>query len=201
MAFQAVPNAAKAVVRFGYGLQVWTNSLWFTQSAFTTEDLEALAAAVDAGWGAGLLDVMSDQCNYLGTQVYDMRTVDGEIALDSDSAAAGHIHTGDALPLSACEVLTLYTLNRGRSGRGRLYISGMAESQWAAGVFDVPSETNIEAAYVATLSAAYSAGWASVIVSRQLNGVPRTTPLTQAVTSWDVRNRVPGSQRRRVQRP
>lgn len=200
MAFVAVPNAAKCVVRFSAPQGFWTNTFWFSRADYDDSHLDGLAALVGASWGVQIAAAISSQHAYVETVAYDMRTADGHIIQDSVGAAAGGDGATGPIPVSAAMVLTLYTANRGRSGRGRVYVTGFTESKWTTTGYEAASISAVEAAMTTMNLDAIAETWQPCVCSRQLNGVVRTTPLMQPITTFEVRSGREGNQRRRVHR-
>jgi hypothetical protein len=197
MAFVAVPNACKVVTRFDGQDYTWTNTLWFTKYLFDHDDQAELTALCDTGFGLALTPSMNSQCGYTLTQSYDMRTAYGDVIVVNTSAALGTASGGDMLAPSTCLVCTLRTGERGRAGRGRLYLAGFGEGLWTVGRWSTDLITAVEAVLEGLKLGALALGWTHVLVSRQLNGEVRTPPATIPVTDYDFRSTRPGSQRRR----
>jgi len=200
MAFIAVPNAAKAVVRFSAPQGFWTNTFWFQREDFSAANLETLSVVVGASWGAQIKAAIASQHSYVETVCYDMRAADGPIAQDSDGAGTGGDTATGAIPISAAMVLTLYTGNRGRSGRGRVYVTGFTESKWTTTGYEAASISAVEAACTTMRLDALAEGWTLCVCSRQINGAVRAIPFMQPVSTFEVRSGREGTQRRRVHR-
>jgi hypothetical protein len=200
MAFKPAPDCVKAVIGYHMGTMYWTNSLWFRRAAFTNTDMTELADAIDAKVNTDLCPKMSDQCTYDGVKVYDMRTIDGLVVLNDDNASAGD-NTGDPEPIDTALVLTLRTLYRGRSARGRLYFTGFLKNDLDDGLWKETLVTAVEGFYGAVHADALQLGWAPVIVSFQEDKVKLEEGFSRIITAWEVRSRIPGNQRRRLDRP
>lgn len=199
MAFIPVPDAAMAVQKFSHDGQSWSNTLWFTKAGFVTADMDALAAAVGTTVISYLKPFISLNATYDGVTVYDMRTATGEKVEYNNGSGAG-LDTDAIIPTNVALVLTLYSNNRGRSGRGRVYLSGFDETAIDDGRFLAQWGANV-ATWAAELETAVEAeGWTWVVVSRYTAGAPRASGLAQAVTSTAVRSLIPGTQRRRLDR-
>jgi hypothetical protein len=201
MAFEAVSNGAKAVVVMSQSPRLFTNTLWFTKTLFTLEDQETLASVVDSYFGLPMLAYISDQAGYVKSQVYDMRFADGPVVSNDTNAGVGAVSAGGSMPISSSICLTLRTANRGRSGRGRIYLAGFAESQWTNNEFSSGLEASLETLWSNFQVACGVVGWTPCVVSRYLNGAHRTTALAQPITSGEVRSLKEAHQRRRTARP
>jgi hypothetical protein len=199
MAFIATQHAAMARIEFGLGTQFFSVNPWFTKDTFSTTDQEALADLVDAATTSVLKPRMSSEISYYRVTVYDMRTETGAIVVNNDGNGACAISNPPAYINSAC-VLTLYTANRGRSGRGRLYFGGFSVGDTENGHWKAQIRTDCEGFYDTLNTAALAAGWTPVVVSRYTAGGPRPSGLAQPVTEWSVRSLLMGTQRRRIDR-
>lgn len=200
MAFIMVPDGALGVVTWQVGTESFSNTLGFVMPSFTLTDQEALASTLDASWGDAIRAYQSTDCFYVGTTVYDMRSSSAPIVLDNTHAAAG-LTGGEALPVGLSLVLTHYTAKRGRTGRGRTYLSGFTEGQLEDGEWATLLATNVETTFATLKSQLQAVGWTPVVISRQENGVPRSVAVTTPIIQSAVRNNRPGYQRRRTDRP
>ena len=89
---------------------------------------------------------------------------------------------------------------RGRAYRGRIYVGGLAETLVANGVVaEVPANAAVSF-FQDIRNNALAAGWLMGVRSGQLNGVKRPAAVVTPVIAIQFRNRIVGSQRRRVRR-
>lgn len=200
MAFVPVPDTCLAVLRFTKGVESFSNTLWYTMSGFTDVDMLALAAGlngvVDTDWKPD----HSTDVFFTGVTVYDMTSPTGSIVTDNSDAGAG-ASAEEPLPLSLAIVVTLYTAARGRTGRGRMYIGGTTEFHMTDGVYTAQYQSAINA-YVALLGTVPSSlGWTWSVVSRMENGAPREFGVSRPIINTEIRSAIPGTQRRRLDRP
>ena len=116
-----------------------------------------------------------------------------------DTLAAG----GELLPPQSAMVVTLRTALAGRSYRGRFFLSGMGVLRQVGGTWTSAHVTGLSGV-MASFFARYRetggvyAHWGLVVISEQLNGVPRVTPVGTEVTSYTVRPTVYSQRRREV---
>ncbi len=200
MAFQPVENAAQVIIECGDTNQQWTNTLWFEKVGFGEVDMDALVAMVVLWastwypkWMQNLWEVQTVQC-------YDMRTVTGLVRGASLSSSPG-LRVGDKAPISIAGVVSFYADGRGRSARGRNYLTGFVEA-------DTGSERITSAGVLADLANAYSAlpalataeGWTWVIAQKWQAGAQLPIGVTRPVIRSEVRNDTFGHQTRRVPR-
>lgn len=200
MAFIAVPDGCRAVIRNALGSEEWSIRLHFTKSSFVKADMEDLADRLDTQWAGVWKARMDTNANYIGVTCYDVRTSTGEVVQNTDNAGAGGA-AGDSLPLNVACVVTLRTASRGRSARGRVYMSGFLETDVTDGVFTAAAQTAAYNQINNIKTNAALGGWTLVIASFQLDGVVQDPANTYPVTSMEVRNGVAATQRRRVDRP
>lgn len=199
MAFVPVPHGARAVLNFALGSQAFSNVLHFTKPGFDTDDMDQLADLLDAKILSDFIPILSNDCTYVNVTVYDVRTIDGQVVTNSDNAGNG-TDANDVLPLNAALCVTLRTNDRGRSARGRMYLSGLSKINTYNGAFLASVISAAEDYVTAIRTNAAAAGWTLVIASFQEDGVLLEIANTRAVTSHLVRSGEATSQRRRVDR-
>lgn len=200
MTFIPTPNGARVVINWAKGSEQFGYVWYATRAGFDSSNLAALANAVDAVHTATVKGYFSANVSYVNTTAYDARTVDGEIVVDNSSAGAGTVGT-EAMPLNTAVCVTIYTDARGRSARGRKYISGFAENAVTQGEFTQTAITNAAAYCNAIIQAMLGVGWSPVIRSTQENKQVVDPANTRAIASILVRNAKVATQRRRVDRP
>lgn len=201
MPFIPSPHAALANMVFFDGVdRAWVNGFWFTKTDYTVEDMGNLGQALEDAFTAS--DYKTDMPDEMGlsvTNVYDMRTDGGGwVQVIGGVNGAGQ---GNALSLGLACVVTLRTAKRGRSYRGRVYLSGWTEEGISLGVFSGGVTTKAKAFVDAIISGAAAEGWTLCIRSTRHNGVELETAVLTPVTSTIVRSSKPGTMRRRIDRP
>lgn len=201
MAFIPTPNGALAVIRFAHGGFAVSNNYWFVKAGFDQTAQENLAGVLDALHTAELwAGAYNTDYAYVQTDVYDMRTLTGQKVTVATNARAGTV-AGEILPVNLAIVVTLRTAARGRSGRGRVYLTGFGETAIADGLWG-QANADFCKDYVDDIAdAATGQGWTMVIRSTQENGVVLEEANTRPVTTTVVRSLIPGTQRRRLDRP
>lgn len=201
MAFIPVQDTVQAVLEYGNGTLEWTNTLWFRKPGFTEVEQQQLADELGlwavnnlipnywTGWGGQLLTV------------YDMSSPTAPKKFSTQFNLNGSV-AGSEAPLSIALVVTFYTAARGRSGRGRNYVTGFVEADTSANaVINAVRVTNIQQAYTTLRTSMLALGWEWVVVQRYELGAPLPAGVPRPVTSEIVRSAAFGSQRRRVPRP
>jgi hypothetical protein len=163
-------------------------------------DQEYLAIGAKDVWLDELASQISNTIRLNAVRVTDLTQQDGPVVTKSFTNLAGG-KTEQPLPISDALVVTLRTPARGRSARGRMYISGWTEDQWDGSLFST-NVANTALNYCNELDnmlRTYGFSW--VIASFRSNGRWREEAYPYYVSSFEVRSRKPGSQRRRDARP
>lgn len=199
MTFIPTPHGARIVMNWTKGTETFSYVFYATKAGFDLTAQQQLADAVDgvvnATWRANL----GAQITYLNTTVYDARESDGAITVSNAHTGAGTAAT-ETLPLNLCVCVTLRTAGRGRSSRGRKYISGLTEGAVENGVWKGTATAAVLVFVDNVHIAIGDAGWQHVIRSIQQDGQPVNPAATRAVTTLSVRNAQVATQRRRVDR-
>lgn len=200
MGFVPTTDGARIVINWVKGTETFSYVFYATKAGYDLTALQALAAGVDAVHNATVKSYFGNQVTYNNTTCYDARTLDGPMVANVDHTGAG-TNAQETLPLNLCVCVTMRTAGRGRSSRGRKYITGFTEGNIQQGVWQGSCTANA-LLYVTNIhNAIATAGWSHVIRSIQENGVELTTANVRAVTSMTVRSAMVATQRRRVDRP
>lgn len=201
MPFIPVPHTAMAVVEWGSETIQWTNTLYFTKTDFDEDDQTELANAVHNAMGGDLMTFLNAAWDLRQVTTYDLRTVDGPVVIDTEDPVDG-TQADTPGPISVGPVVTIYTAARGRSARGRNYLTGFSETDMnETSIVDAALITEVEATYLDVGLLAAAAGWTWVVVQRAFEKAPLQEGVTREVTHWSVRNAFFGIQRRRTDRP
>jgi hypothetical protein len=160
-------------------------------------DLSTIADVVDAWYGATFRTHVSADCAFNSIKVTDLTTVSSPTWEQSVTDPQEGASTA-AVPNNVALVVTSRTALRGRSYRGRNFVPGMP----AAGLVNKTtwnaSQYNAIAGDWQQLDLDFGlAGYERVVLSRQLDGVRRTTGVATVITAYVGRGRI-GTQRRRV---
>lgn len=182
-----------------HGDKEFGSNLWFKQESFDDSDMQALVDAVANRYATIIADGLSNNVVVSPFKAVDMRAEDGGVVYSPSPGNAGE-DLNDILPLAVCVVMTLRTAKRGRSHRGRMYLSGwcenlMNEDGWASGPID--AAIAFGEALIAEMGAI---GWTWGVHSGMLNGVARDPQIITPITSVEVRSIKPGIQRLRIER-
>jgi hypothetical protein len=186
-------------VTFQRGDEVYSNVYHATLNDYSEADQQDLADAIDAIHTVAGMALFGDDITYVGTTVYDVRSVGGGIKFQNANTRVGGT-SGDTMPLNVAVVVTHRTATRGRSGRGRTYVAGLPRGAWITTGFSSTLISDVENYVEAIRAAIVAEGWEFVIRSAQQNGVVLNPAVARPVTEVTIRNAEPGTQRRRVDR-
>jgi len=200
MSFIGWPDGAMAVFQWSCGLGTWTNRMAFTKPNFTLADMQSLSGNMEAALRTSYKQLLADTVTFYGIDVIDMRAF-GAQAYISPFAGAPGLDTNEVLPPSVCVVITQRTPGRGRAFRGRIYLSGFAEDQLDAGVWDGAATTECLDQIGAWRQVALAVGWTHSLPTTYINKVKQDPAVMTPITSVEVRSGIPGHQRRRDRRP
>lgn len=199
MAFVPVPNTLQAELRFTLGSQLVENVLYFTGSAGVTPALAtSLGTALVSWWNANF---KADSVTTFTLQTVYMTDLTSQTSFTVTHTAglpSAGTNGGDPLPFNCALVASFRTAQRGRSGRGRNYVSGWPETQVSASTADSLRVGRILTGYNLLIGAGtFVAGLQWVVVSRFHDGIPRAVGLAIPITSVVV-DPTMDSQRRRL---
>lgn len=189
-----------AVAQWSGSLGTWTNRLAFTKPSFVYADMVLLSQSLESAIRTNYKQKLADTVTFYGWDVIDMRSFGAQEYVTPYAGAPGLDET-EELPPSLSVVLTLRTLGRGRSYRGRVYAAGFAEDQMTNGVWLSLLTTEVYDQFLLFFESAQNIGWTQCIASCYINKVPRSEALMVPVTTMEVRSGIPGHQRRRDRRP
>lgn len=112
------------------------------------------------------------------------------------ATASGTVLT-DSVPNNAALVISLRSQSRGRSGRGRNYIGGLAEGLKVNSIWQPAPIAALLAAYENMRAVLQTSSITNVVLSKVSNGVPRTAGATYVITDYVNTTPAVRSQRRR----
>lgn len=166
-------------------------------TAVTPTVLVNVAGALDGWWTTDMSPNISSNVTLRDIKLTDLTTQTGPVFHQTPTTSAGSL-SGSVLPAQTALVVSLQTVNRGRSFRGRNY--------WAGRVFaDQNTVTQWNTTRLTAFAAAYSALAAAlatqncnlVVASRFNNGVRRTTGVATFVSASVAKPNI-ATQRRRL---
>lgn len=201
MAFQAVPNGALFEILWtGVGGVTWQNNFWATKPGFSDAELQASVGELKTHF-----QIPANMANFSNEAT--LASIQGTDHRTEGASTFGElvgVNGGQAQDLGSARlaiVVTLRTALRGRSFRGRVYVGGWQDSAPENGVYPTAFMTAALAYVEGVHGVLATGGWTNVIVSRFHDKVQRAVAVPTALTSSEVRSGVPGTQRRRQERP
>lgn len=198
MAFIPWPNGIQVCFNFVTAGQKWQFCLALQKDGGppSTTDLQDVADGAAGWWTTSLSPNIENGTTLNETRATDM-TAEGAPQRFTNVATPGLI-AGSPMPLGTPLVMSFHTDQRGRSFRGRAYVSGSPASAVVSEVLaDGTQVSNLVAAFATLLAFYQGIGFTPVVASQFHNKSARTsavmTPIlaVSADTAWD-------SQRRRL---
>lgn len=202
MPFVPVPATARCIVKFTLnGIPNKGYILHFRKTTATTvsvEDLEILSDALAPWISADLAPAHGGGVTFNGLVLRSLASLDAP-AWESDypSGVVG-TRSGATMPGNVCIAVHKTTTNGGRSGAGRVFHTGLTETDVGANTLDIAAANVILNAWNALEAEAVSAGFRPALVSYQTAGVVRETGLSQYIINWSLRDRIVDTQRGRL---
>jgi hypothetical protein len=185
MPFIEAPGVAQCNIRAEYLGVPMENVLNFLtpEDPITPSLLVDIGASLAVSWSSNVLPFVV--ANYVVKEilVIDLSSQFGGTATDTSLAGSAGDVADNALPGNVVFCVSLRTAERGRSRRGRIFLSGLGEGQVTGNLVSPTVVTNLVNAIEGVRTDMLTAGYQMVIVSRQENNVPRTTALSTPVTT------------------
>jgi len=198
VAFIPIPNSATLCFDFTSAGQNWQFCLTVRKSAgaITSTDLASIATIGGAWWTSDLRAEITTTTTLRQVRVTDMQVEGGQQEIDTfNQAGTGG---GGITPLNSPIVVSLRTAKRGRSYRGRAYVSGIPQDALLNPVdYTVTRTASVAAAFIALQADLDVAGYDLVVASKKHNGVVTNPAETNEVIAILVDQHV-DSQRRRL---
>jgi len=194
-----VPGVMQANVRFTLAGQQIENCLCFRYGDGVFLDaVPAIDSVLETYWWATLRETLSNQIAHVETYYVDLASVSGF----TSTSAAYTPNTGASAIFSAPNNVAICvshrTANRGRSFRGRTYISGIPSDQQSLSRLSPGAMDTVLDAFTQLITQSNVAGYPFVVVSKRSGGLPRAIGLSTPVTQSVIVDNVLDSQRRRL---
>lgn len=198
MAFIPVPNGMSLCFDMVTDGQNWQFCLTARKvaGAPTAADLTAVAGLMGSWWTNTMKPLLTAQAVLRQVRVTDLTVQGGpqEIVTKNEAGTGA----GSSAPLGTPIVVSLRTAKRGRSYRGRSYISGFSNGTFTDSVNVTSTMANNLASALATfVTTLIAQGFPAVIASRQHNGAVTNPAQTNDITALIADTHV-DSQRRRL---
>lgn len=199
MAFIPVPNGIQLCFMFTTDSQNWQFCLMLRKSAGAPEDTDLQAVAADgSSWWTSFLKGLLNSAVTLREIIATDMTAQGAPQYRLTINETG-TKTGGCLPLGTAVVVSHRTAMRGRSYRGRSFLSGIATSdQNTVNTLAGATASGIVTGFGSLRTLLDGHGYDHVVASRQHNGSITTPAVVNEVVSYVV-DTLLDSQRRRLQ--
>lgn len=178
----------------------FTNGFHFHRTGgWTTTTLGDLLSEVGDAWQESVDNLCTANINLAGCKAVDLSDESGAFADLAYGTPLPGVRSGDAVALHTCMSVTITTIFRGRSYRGRIYHLGLANT-------DRQDEKHWQGTPAVAVSAGYGTFVTALqtaltcefgVVSKQIDGVPRTTGVFTEFQALIGRTKI-ATQRRRL---
>jgi hypothetical protein len=201
MTFVPADDVVQANLRFTLLDQKIENTLYFyyAPTSVSVAAMQQLGLDLISWWGTNVAPELVDDIFMREVYLTDLSTQTGPTAsvVPGNNIIGGY--SSDPVPNNVALCVSFRTNGRGRSARGRNYISGFSETQLSGNTMDTAIADNIRAAYELLLDPiTFTDDWLWVVLSRFANGNPRAQGLVQPVETAVLTDYTVDSQRRRL---
>lgn len=198
MAFVPTPGAVRTDIQFTQAGQQIHNVLWFSRdSTWTQAEREALNTAISGWWNINKSYFSSS----IGLAQITTVNQESQNAPSSQLIVSPVVYgttSGGSLPANVACCATLRTALRGRSYRGRVYLTGMPKgNQYDEVSFTTTFLANVVTILQALKTAIEALGAVWVIVSKVQNKIHLANGVKTPITAISVDQYI-DSQRRRL---
>jgi len=197
-----VPNTVEAEIICSLHGQTVENTLSFEYETTPDEiSMNRLGMVLNTWYASQVMEFLSNEYQLLRTEVTGLESATSPgVTVNAVGTVLGGVGA-ESLPGQNALCVSFRTALRGRSFRGRNYISGIPENAHAAGVIADATATGIRDAYVDLIAivsedALTPSTW--VVVSRVSGGVNRASGVTTPVQTATLVDRYVDNQRRRA---
>lgn len=200
MAFIPVPETVEVEVRMQLAGQRIENTLYFSKSGgWDIASATTLGNDVLVWWATLYNQELANDLELIEVVVSDLDVVDSfQVSLPAPTPHPRGVNTSDALPSNVALCISFRTPFRGRSFRGRNYISGLPAGSVVGNVVSTTVADAMQSAYETLPFSTTSAGGTWVVVSRFTDNAPRVTGVATPITAVLVVDRDSDSMRRRL---
>jgi hypothetical protein len=201
MAFVPATDVVQANLRFTLLDQQVENTLYFEfdNGNVQPSDMQTLGTDLITWWGANVGPHVLDDMFMREVYLTDLTTQTAPTVTVVPGNNVTGDGTADPLPNNVALCVSFRTEGRGRSARGRNYVSGFGENGVSGNTFTSTISNGIRDAYEELLDATtYTGAWTWVVLSRFEDGVARAAGLVQPVTAVVLTDTTVDSQRRRL---
>jgi hypothetical protein len=200
MAFIEVPNGYLVVLHWTHPDFAWTNHVWYYGDNLSQSDQQQLAGVAKTAFDT-YFDTYVSEDVLLDDVTISAQDEQGLPEYSDAGAGKPGLSSGEMFDPSLCLLVTLRTNLRGRSYRGRVYLSGLTETHSAGGLWDADAANAALSMLGAMQSNGAALGATLSVCSKYADKVARPHGILSTVQSIDSRSLKPAHQRVRTQRP
>lgn len=182
-----------------HGQRIENVTFWRLTGGFGLSEVTNLWNNLLTWWTTQLSVQLSNDITLVGGKATDLST-STSFAVDFTAPTPnpdGNVGS-PSLPGNVALCVSLRTLGRGRSSRGRNFVGGLPESKVVGNTVDTATVDAIEAAYNGLLGLGTDDDWQWVVVSRFTNNLPRLAGIAQPINAAKVVDPYVDSMRRRL---
>lgn len=199
MAFVPTSNTCLVEMRMLYDQQRIENTFHFqSEGGFTAETLTAVGNAMIIWWNENLAPCLVTDCVLREVYVVDLSSATAPAATVTPPAPSSGTRGTAGAPGSTAFCISLRTVGRGRSSRGRNYVSGLDRGAIVESRMDPVYVNQLVSAYRALLGTGSPGSTVWGVVSYRNNKVARPAGLFEPITAVVAVDNVIDSQRRRL---
>lgn len=197
--FIPTPGAVRTDIALFNSLGQVHNIYWFSRAAaWTQAERQALNTALETWWTTNMKPLISANISLASITTVNQDTANAPSSVHVVSPLQAGAVTGSAYPAGTCICCTLRTELRGRSFRGRSYISGLPVTvRQDDGNATIAFIGNLVNALIALRTVITGLGALWVVVSKYTNHVARASGLATEIVAVAADNAF-DSQRRRL---
>lgn len=200
MAFIPVADTVLVEMRMELFAQRVENTLYFRKvGGFSIPQMTGLANDLIIWWATQFNIPVSTDLTLREVVVTDLSTATGpSVTVNAPTPLPHGVSPVAGLPGNVALCVSLRTVNRGRSFRGRNFVPGLPESAVVGNTVDPTVVSAVQAAYNGIPAAIVTSPWDWVVVSRFTAGAPRAAGVATPVLTAIVVDPFVDSQRRRL---
>jgi hypothetical protein len=201
MAFVGKANCVQVNLRFTLLSQQIENTLYFEYNAgsVTTALMTTLGQDLITWWAASIAGELTTDLTFREVYVTDLTTQTSPTVTVTTGLPLNGTLSGDPVPNNVALCLSFRSSGRGRSSRGRNYISGFPEGYVSGNDIDTTLADALVVAYEELKDAAtFTDDWTWIVYSRFQNGNARPEALIAPVDAVVLTDYTVDSQRRRL---
>jgi hypothetical protein len=203
MPFIPAPNVAQVEVRGTIGESNVENVLYFlnTTPPVTLAEIESLANDIDQFWYNRMQALLPSGYSYRETYAMDLSNETGPTYTATNGVWQGtRLTTGGMMPNNATIAVSFRTAQRGRSHRGRNYVTGLSRNDVTGNIVSQALQTLLVEEYNSLRAGEPNSptGWIWVVLSRRANNAWRAQGLTTTIQRVVIVDGIIDTQRRRL---